>query len=378
MAQQWREPILRLLALGALRFSEIKQGLAAEYGDRAPLDGQLTKVLRSLQRRGYARKPPGRNSPWVATELGKFAIDVVDQALRPGGAGAYSGQAAPTVSSTRDGNQWGSKMDERIEASMDTTRAHPARRYDYFLGGKNHFEADRISGEEFAAMFPTVRLAARENRDFLGRAVSFLASRAGIRQFLDIGPGLPTANNTHEIAQDVAPDAHIVYVDNDPMVITHAQALLTSSPEGTTAYLHADLREPDTILAHPTIAATLDLSQPVGLILVAVLHFVHGEGAAKPIVDTLLDALPPGSCLVATHVTHEFLDEATRNSARDAFESGKSDVWPRSRPEFAELFDGLELFEPGITQASEWRRDLDSKPPAPEDISLWAAVGRKP
>ena len=260
---------------------------------------------------------------------------------------------------------------------IDTTVAHPARRYNYWLGGKDNFAADRASGDELQALFPKVRLGALANRALLRRATTFLAREAGIRQFLDIGTGLPTADNTHEVAQAVAPATRVVYVDNDPLVMVHARALLTSSPEGRTAYIEADLGNPDEILAHPTLRDTLDLSQPVGLMLIAVLHFIHGHGAAAPIVRKLVDALPAGSFLVATHATQDFGTPEQQELYQRILEEGKSDVWTRSKGEFAGLFDGLELVEPGVVPASEWRPEPGATIPARSDVNVWTAVGRK-
>jgi hypothetical protein len=263
-------------------------------------------------------------------------------------------------------------------AAIDTTVAHPARRYNYWLGGKDNFAADRASGDELERMFPKVRLGALANRALLKRATRFLAAEAGVRQFLDIGTGLPTADNTHEVAQAVVPDSHIVYVDNDPLVMVHARALLTSTPAGRTAYLQADLNDPDTILADPVLRETLDLSQPVGLMLIAVLHFVHGHGAAQPIVRRLLDALPAGSYLVATHATQDFGTPEQQALYQQILQEGKSDVWTRPKDEFAALFDGLDLVEPGVVPASEWRPEPGAEIPERSDINVWTAVGRKP
>src|SRR5579859_3339801 len=188
---------------------------------------------------------------------------------------------------------------------IDTSKPHPARMYDYFLGGKNNFAVDRETAEQALRSWGTVRTAARENRAFLGRAVRFLVAEAGIRQFLDIGTGLPSANNVHEVAQGLVPSCRVVYVDNDPIVLAHARALLTSSPEGKTAYIHADLREPEKILADPVTTATLDFTQPIALMLVAILHFLTDSDDPRRVVDTLLAALPSGSYLVASHVTPE-------------------------------------------------------------------------
>lgn len=262
---------------------------------------------------------------------------------------------------------------------IDTSVAHPARRYNYWLGGKDHFAADRASGDQIAAAWPSAPTSARENRRFLQRATAFLAGEAGIRQFLDIGTGLPTANNTHEVAQSIAPETRVVYVDNDPMVMVHARALLSSAPEGKTAYIEADLREPDKILEHPDLLATLDLSKPVGLMLVAVLHFIHGHGAAAPIVAHLLDALPPGSYLVASNATKDFLPDHVAAVYDRMIASGQTDIWPRDRAEFAALFQGLDLVEPGIVAVNEWRVEPEEGPrPASADVSVYGAVARIP
>ncbi|BCY08545.1 hypothetical protein L3i22_036330 [Actinoplanes sp. L3-i22] len=261
---------------------------------------------------------------------------------------------------------------------IDPTVAHPARRYNYWLGGTDNFAADRASGDELEKLFPKVRLGALANRALLGRATRFLAADAGIRQFLDIGTGLPTVDNTHEVAQRHAPSSRVVYVDNDPLVAVHAQSLLNSSSAGRTSYIESDLNDPEAILGHPALQATLDLTQPVGLMLIAVLHFIHGDGAAKPIVEHLLDALPAGSYLVATHATSDFGTPQQQALYRQLVEQGRSDVWTRPRDEFAGLFDGLELVDPGVVPASEWRPEPGTDIPDRSDINVWTAVGRKP
>jgi len=182
---------------------------------------------------------------------------------------------------------------------LDTTVAPPARRYNYWIGGKDHFAADRESGEAILAAFPAARAAALENRAFLRRAVTYLTAEAGVRQFLDIGTGIPAPDNTHEVAQAIAPESRVVYVDNDPIVLTHARALLSSSPQGATAYLEEDLHDFPKILEHPEVTGTLDLTQPVALLLVAVLHFVHDEDDPYEMVAGLLDGLPVGSYLAS-------------------------------------------------------------------------------
>jgi S-adenosyl methyltransferase len=253
---------------------------------------------------------------------------------------------------------------------------HPARRYNYWLGGKDNFQPDRDSGDEIERNFPGMRVGVRANRDTLGRMVRFLAGEAGVRQFLDIGTGLPTADNTHEVAQAITADARVVYVDNDPMVLTHAEALLTSSPQGRTAFIGADLREPDGILGAPQLREVLDLGQPVALMLVAVLHFVPGDGNAKPLVDRLVKALPAGSYLALTHATTDFMAEPERVRYWEMVHSGRLDVWPRGRDEVAALFDGLELVEPGIVAGGRWRPEPGSEEPDPRLVAFWAAVAR--
>ena len=267
-----------------------------------------------------------------------------------------------------------------IGDSIDTTVPHPARRYNYWLGGKDNFAADRASGDEIEKKFPGMRAGVRANRDVLGRMVGFLAGEAGIRQFLDIGTGLPTADNTHEVAQRITPDSHVVYVDNDPMVMAHAQALLTSAPAGRTTYIEADLREPAAILASPELRETLDLGKPVALMLVAILHFVPGEGAARPLVRELLDALPSGSYLAATHFTTDYMPAEERERYAGMLAAGRSDIWPRDRKEFEALFEGLELAPPGVALATEWRPAGAASTDGADAsrISMLAAVGRKP
>ncbi|MEU8071051.1 MULTISPECIES: SAM-dependent methyltransferase [unclassified Micromonospora] len=264
---------------------------------------------------------------------------------------------------------------------IDTTVAHPARRYNYWLGGKDNFQADRDSGDAMAARFPTIRLSALENRRFLRRAVRHLAGEAGIRQFLDIGTGIPTADNTHEVAQSTDPRARVVYVDNDPIVLAHARALLTSSAEGATAYLDADLVDPERILAHPDLRRTLDLSQPVALMLLAVLHFVPDGEDPYTIVGRLLDALPAGSYLAASHATHDYLPPDVAVEAKAAARGGGPHgvINLRSREEFVRFFDGLELVEPGVCSVAEWRADGEPEPrPSVIDVSMYGGVARKP
>ncbi|MEW2444221.1 SAM-dependent methyltransferase [Micromonospora marina] len=263
---------------------------------------------------------------------------------------------------------------------IDTSVAHPARRYNYWLGGKDNFQADRDSGDAMAERFPTIRISALENRRFLRRAVRHLAGEAGIRQFLDIGTGIPTADNTHEVAQSTDPRARVVYVDNDPIVLAHARALLTSSAEGATAYLDADLRDPERILAHPDLRRTLDLSQPVALMLLAVLHFVPDGDDPYAIVGRLLDALPAGSYLAASHATYDYLPAEVAAEAKAAARGGGPHgvINLRSREEVVRFFDGLEPVEPGVCSVAEWRADGEPEPrPSVVEVSMYGGVARK-
>jgi SAM-dependent methyltransferase len=260
---------------------------------------------------------------------------------------------------------------------VDTSRPHPARTYDYMIGGKNNFAADREAVDRSLAGYPALRTGPRENRAFLRRAVRYLAGEAGIRQFLDVGSGLPAAGNVHEIAQGVAPESRIVYVDNDPMVLAHARALLTSSPEGRTAYIDADLRDPAAILAAPATRDVLDFGQPVALMLVAVLHFVSDDDEAARIVAALLDALPPGSFLVASHATAEHNPASEATVARASRESGIPFRF-RDSGDFARLaFADLDLVPPGVTLVSEWRRDDAGPLPPAIEVSCYGGVARK-
>ena len=262
---------------------------------------------------------------------------------------------------------------------VDETRVHSARRYNYWLGGKDNFAVDRESGDQIAAIFPTIRTTAVENRGFLRRAVTYLTEEAGVRQFLDIGTGLPTADNTHEVAQRIAPESRVVYVDNDPMVLAHARALLTSTPQGRTAYLEADLRDPGKILDDPVLREVLDLDQPVALMLIAVLHFIRDTGEAAGLVRTLLDALPSGSYLVLSNGTGDFADAETRARFEAMAARGQIDAWPRTLDEVRTIVDGLELLEPGIVAVSDWRAEKEPVPrPTPAEVSVYGLVARKP
>ena len=274
-------------------------------------------------------------------------------------------------------------MDGQVQAGLgskiDVATAHPARRYDYWLGGKDNFPADRQSGDEIAAVKPSVWLWARENRAYLQRVVTYLTEEAGIRQFLDVGTGLPTANNTHEVAQSLAPESKVVYVDNDPLVLVHARALLTSSAEGATSYIEADLRRPGEILADPELTRVLDLSEPVALLLFAIVHFVPDEdGDPYEMVRHLVDALPSGSYLAMSHVTADFLPPQDEDALLGISQRQRDPFVMRSRNQVAAFFGGLELVDPGVAIISEWRRPETDALPDPADIGCYGAVARKP
>ena len=261
---------------------------------------------------------------------------------------------------------------------FDTTTAHPARRYNYWLGGKDNFAADRASGDAIREIFPAIVTAARANRQFLGRAVQYLAAEAGIRQFLDIGTGLPTADNTHEVAQRHDPTSRVVYVDNDPLVMVHARALLRGPPEGRTAYIQGDLADPESILQHEALTETLDLSKPVGLMLVAVLHFLPDDDRAYDAVRTLLNALAPGSYLVLTHATADLLPPQVTDQLTQSSVPGGRDFTGRTHAQVSEFFTDLDLLEPGVQVVSKWRPQPGVAAPPDHEVSVWGGVAQKP
>jgi S-adenosyl methyltransferase len=260
---------------------------------------------------------------------------------------------------------------------IDTSVPHSARIYDYILGGKDNFAVDRQAAAKAMAANPHLATAMRENRALMRRMVGWLAQEAGVRQFLDVGTGLPTSPNVHEVAQAAAPEARVVYVDNDPIVLTHARALLTSSPEGATAYIHADLRDTDEILNDPRLRSTLDLSQPVALTLFGVLHFISNEDDPWGIVGRLLDALPSGSYLALQHPTRDFYPEGV--GIDNSYRSVGIPFQYRSKDEFARFVAGLELVPPGIQLMSQWRAEDEPQPrPSGAEAGAYGAIARKP
>jgi len=253
---------------------------------------------------------------------------------------------------------------------IDTSRPHPARIYDYLLGGKDNYQVDREAGDQLAAVAPEVRIGVRANRDFLRRAVLHVVG-AGVRQILDIGTGLPTSPNVHEIAGAAAPDVRIAYVDNDPIVNTYAGTLL--GPSAATSVVLADLRDPEAVLAHPGVRRVIDFGEPVALLLVAVLHFVGDAERPGEIVAALRDALPDGSFLVLSHATGDFAD---RTDAQAVYNAATASLSLRSRAAVERFFDGFELVEPGLVQVPFWRPD--APPPArSREIGIYGGVARK-
>jgi hypothetical protein len=257
---------------------------------------------------------------------------------------------------------------------VDTSVAHSARVHNYWLGGKDNFAADRAAGDAVLDAYPGIVMSVRANRAFLARAVRFLTEEAGIRQFLDIGTGIPASNNTHEVAQHAAPECRVVYVDYDPVVLAHARALLTTSPEGATDYIDADLRDPSKILREA--ARTLDFSRPVAVMLIAIMHLIVDADDPYGIVGQLVAAVPSGSYLalsqVASDIEAEQMAEAARRYNRLAHEKQRH----RSHAEVARFFDGLDLVEPGLVPVQEWRPDPETV--AGTRSAMWGGVARKP
>ncbi|CNF92007.1 S-adenosyl methyltransferase [Mycobacterium tuberculosis] len=257
---------------------------------------------------------------------------------------------------------------------INTDIPHPARVYDVWLGGENNFAVDRAAAEAGLKAFPSTVKSVRANRAFLARTVEYLVAEAGIRQFLDIGTGLPAADNTHQVAQAHAPECRVVYADNDPIVLAHAEALLESTDSGATDYIDADLRDPAKIIQEA--ARTLDLTRPVAVMLIAVLHFIPDGSDPSRIVRTLMDAVPPGSHLVVSHTAKDILPEEMAAFAKAMNSNSAETVTLRDREQVTGLFDGLDLIEPGVVEVSQWRPRSDREASAP--AVLWGGMARKP
>ncbi|MFI5780790.1 SAM-dependent methyltransferase [Nocardia sp. NPDC051570] len=270
----------------------------------------------------------------------------------------------------------------RLSTTIDTTKPNEARFYDYWLGGVDNYPADRALGDEIASHIPGLRAMVRTNRAFLGRAVRYVMTELGITQFLDIGTGLPTARNVHEVAQEVDPSARIVYVDKDPLVMAHARALMGSTPQGRTAFIHADLHDPDSILTDPALIDTLDLDRPVAIMLAMVAMYLPDEADPHGIIARLLDAVPSGSSLTISHVTGDFDMRGMARAAQVGERAGKTIV-PRTRAEIETLFAGTDLIEPGVVTLEDWHPELAEEPlfkaePYAGPSWAWAGAGRKP
>lgn len=263
-----------------------------------------------------------------------------------------------------------------VSPCLDTSVPHPARVYDYLLGGKDNFEADRMAARTFLKVVPNAQRVCLENRGFLQRAVRYLVGEKGVRQLLDIGTGIPTRGNTHEMAQAIAPEARVVYADNDPVVLSHARAILTGDRPGRTAYIDADLREPRRILDDPVLSEMFDLTEPIGLMLVAVPHLLPDSSDPYGIVRTLVDTLTPGSHLVLSHMTGD-LSEPGRVAGGLVEHNAKSPfpVTLRTHPEILRFFDGLDVLEPGLVAVDQWRPEVPHPPI--EGVYGYGAVARK-
>ncbi|MEU9975350.1 SAM-dependent methyltransferase [Streptomyces sp. NPDC051014] len=253
---------------------------------------------------------------------------------------------------------------------IDTSKPHPARIYDYLLGGKDNYEVDRQAGDQLAAVAPEVWISVRANRGFLQRAVRHVID-SGVRQILDVGTGLPTSPNVHEIAQEAEADVRVAYVDNDPIVKAHADALLNRA--GTTSIVLADLRDPKSVVEHPEVRRIIDFDQPVALFLVAILHFIRDAEEPERIVATLRDALPAGSFLVLSHATDDF---AERSAAQAIYNNATASMNLRPRARVEQFFEGFELVEPGLVQVPFWRPE-STPPEGSAQIGFYGAVGVK-
>jgi len=266
---------------------------------------------------------------------------------------------------------------------IDTSRPHSARMYDYYLGGKDHFEVDKQAAETVAAVYPGIFVCAKENRAFMHRATRVLAQEHGIRQWLDIGTGIPTEPNLHQVAQSAVPDARVVYADNDPLVLKYAERLMRSTPEGRTTYIEADINEPEALLDAPELAEVLDLGRPVALSMNALMHFVTDAQDPYGIVTGLLGALPSGSALALSHCTPDF-DPPTWEKVTEIYTNAGTPVQFRAQKDVARFFDGLDLLDPGITVGHRWRPDSSdgdaatTERPTDAEVSLWTGVGIKP
>jgi DNA-binding HxlR family transcriptional regulator len=417
LAHTWHGPILHTLADGPLRYSRIGNALVEQVGDR-PGDGTISEDLRKLKARGLVTRQRDTNAgyhEWALTRAGVDAVNTLDRLAlatppppavipdpgttrRPhrGPVATSDSAAAPVNSDTlASDNSRGvtpahrphpaarpgevpvtnapDEPDQDQLSKIDTSAPHSARVWNYWLGGKDNFAVDRQMGDQVKQLFPDIVDIARASRQFLARAVRYLAGDAGVYQFLDVGTGLPTADNTHQVAQRIAPQSRIVYVDNDPLVLAHARALLTSSPGGATAYVEADVRDPDSIL--DAAAKTLDFTQPVALMMLGILGNVVDYDEARSITRRLVAAVPSGSYLVINDGTNVINREARDEATRLSVEGGMPYI-SRSPKQIAGFFHGLNLIEPGVVSSSRWRPDpADDQP---DEVDVFCGVARKP
>ncbi|WP_218027372.1 SAM-dependent methyltransferase [Nocardia vaccinii] len=271
----------------------------------------------------------------------------------------------------------GIEASEDKQLNLDVTRAHGARIYDYILGGKDNYAPDRDTGNAALQAWPALRGTMHANRAFMHRAARFLATERDIGQFLDIGTGLPATPNLHEVVQAVTPEARIAYVDNDPLILAHARALMTSTPEGRTTYIDGDLRDPDAILAAPRLRETLDLNKPTALFLIGMLHFIEDDDEALRVARHVIDALPSGSYVAATIATDDYAPEPLAK-VRDLYHSRGETLQWRTKAQAQQFFKGLELEEPGLVQIHKWHPcSVDIGRINDADIAMYGAVGRK-
>jgi SAM-dependent methyltransferase len=261
---------------------------------------------------------------------------------------------------------------------IDTSKAHIARVYDYLLGGKDNYPPDKDAAEQLLKIVPSLPETVRQNRLFMQRLARYLAVKEGIDQFLDVGTGIPTSPNLHEIAQLANPRTRVVYVDNDPIVLAHAHARLTSGPLGRVEYIHADLRDASSVLTAPDLVATLDLSRPVGLFILSTLHVIADADEARELLGRYVDALAPGSFVALSVAISDGLTPQASNAAISVLSSRGISVLRRTRAEFATLFDGLELIEPGVVPVNQWRPDADPSEAHLSKVDLCCGVARKP
>jgi hypothetical protein len=274
---------------------------------------------------------------------------------------------------------WATRGLDYEPLEIDTSKPHPARIYDYLLGGKDNYPPDREAAEQLIKIAPRTPMALRQNRLFLRRLTRYLAAEEGISQFLDIGTGIPTSPNVHEIAQRANPAARVVYVDNDPIVLAHARARLASSPQGRVVYIHADMRCGEGILTTPELTETLDLSQPVALLIISTLHFILDSREARDLLGGYLARLVPGSFLALSVLSSDSgTSPEDRERAFSSLDKRGIHVLTRSHAEMTALFDGLELVEPGVVRVNKWRPDAEADPEGAGDVGFYGGVARKP